>query len=638
MPADRRFRIDAIFRGIDRVSRPINRMQARIGRFTRAAVRGLRNVDRVTGRIARAIGTGLRRALMAATVALVAFRAIINRTVDDLDELAKQSKRLDFPIEELQQWTFAAEQAGINSETFSKSMDKFTKTLGEAKSGYGTMSENLKKTNPELLKQLKNTENVADALDLYIGAMRDSKSAAEKAALGATAFGRSGVKLVNLANLTETELAKLKKEMLANGVATLEQAEAAEKYNDTVNSMKLALGGFMRSVLMPIIPMLTKAAEKIREWVINNRELVAGKLLEWGRKIAENWDRIAYHAEKLATAVGVFMAIAGAVKVLTGVVTALNVVLAMNPLFLVLGLLAAGVILVITYWDELKEHFTAAFAVMDEDITSFKNKFINTWKSVKNFFIDMWNGITEVFEDAVNYLIQNGPISWIVAAVAHVMENWDTTVALYQGIWDSIVGVFDSAVNYLLETGPVKKLIKAVQWIRDIWNATPGFFGEIWVGIIDNFSRGLAILKNKLAPLIGWVKAGWTAISGFFKGIWDGIVSQFTRGVALLKKTFAPLFAFFKGVKQQKDALVARQIGEVDFGRTEKEVIEGEGLFDEGKPEPQVQSFEERIARKIVENRESSKAEITIKDETGKAEVTKGSLSDDVSLEPSGAF
>ena len=53
---------------------------------------------------------------------------------------------------------------------------------------------------------------------------------------------------------------------------------------------------------------------------------------------------------------------------------------------------------------------------------------------------------------------------------------------------------------------------------------------------------------------------------------------------------------------------------------------------------PQMVSPQARVARTIEETRQTSSAEVTIKDQTGRAEVTRGSLGPLINLQPSGAF
>ena len=53
---------------------------------------------------------------------------------------------------------------------------------------------------------------------------------------------------------------------------------------------------------------------------------------------------------------------------------------------------------------------------------------------------------------------------------------------------------------------------------------------------------------------------------------------------------------------------------------------------------PPVISPAERTARSIEEQRSTSTAEVTIKDDTGRAEVTGGTLGPGIKLQPTGTF
>ncbi|MCP4566691.1 MAG: hypothetical protein GY841_03815, partial [FCB group bacterium] len=57
-------RIEAIIAAVDRVTRPMSRMQQAVGRFTRRARRSMERIDRVTSRVARTIGKTLKIAIL----------------------------------------------------------------------------------------------------------------------------------------------------------------------------------------------------------------------------------------------------------------------------------------------------------------------------------------------------------------------------------------------------------------------------------------------------------------------------------------------------------------------------------------------------------------------------------------------
>lgn len=205
----------------------------------------------------------------------------------EMDELAKVSRAIDFPIEAMQEFQFAAEQSGVDMNLFRGALLKFTKNVGEAKGGYGSLATGLKRSNPQLLKQLKSTTNMADALDLYLAAIKEVPDASKKAALATAGFGRTGISMTNLANESGERLQALREQMRANGVVTAEQAALAEEFNDTMNRVKLTAIGVFRDVVMPLIPEAENLANEARQWAIENRGLIKTKVHEWLGKVKD---------------------------------------------------------------------------------------------------------------------------------------------------------------------------------------------------------------------------------------------------------------------------------------------------------------------------------------------------------------
>ena len=272
------FAIKTDFTAADKTGRVISGMQSRIMKFAARASMALRKIDRVTGRISQGLGRAMKWGAVAGGAALYGVFRVVNQTAEAMDALAKKTRAINFPIEQFQEFRFAAEQSGVKAELFDKSLTKFTKTVGELKGGYGAMYTALKKTNPALLKQLKSTEDVSAAFDLYLGAMRNTPGAMNKAALATAAFGRSGVDMINMANLSATELEKLRAQMRQNGIVTAEQAAKAEAYNDMMNRLGLTVKGFTVDVISPLLPKLTEMADKIRQWMVENRGLIKQKI------------------------------------------------------------------------------------------------------------------------------------------------------------------------------------------------------------------------------------------------------------------------------------------------------------------------------------------------------------------------
>jgi hypothetical protein len=376
--ASNRFSVAAVFSAVDKVTAPVSRMQNSVLRFSRRAEAGLRSVDRAMGKVTGALNAGFMRVAKwggaAAAAGIAATVVAMNRAADRADNLAKTTARLKFPIEEFQQWQFVAQQSGMDTAIFDKGLEKFTRTIGDAKVGTGALSTMLKNSNPALLKQLKSAKDSAAAFDVFIDAMRNTTDQSVKMAMAQAAFGRAGAKFVNVADTSADAVAALRREQVENGVVTAEQAAAAEAYNDALNSLKLSFTGVLQGALLPMLPAATKYIRLLREWIVENKALIQGKFLEFVHSakdaLMQLWDRIkdynqthdilgqaisafetitkviiflGTHGGKILAIVTAIYGLAAAVKIAKIGMIAFNFVVGLNPiLLLAAGILSAG--------------------------------------------------------------------------------------------------------------------------------------------------------------------------------------------------------------------------------------------------------------------------------------------------------
>jgi hypothetical protein len=278
----------------------MKRMAEKAGRAMKKAARFAVGLGRAAGRMAK---VGLLALAGAATAALVG----VTKMADGMDNLAKKTRAINFPIEEFQEFQFAFQQAGVDSQVFEKSLGKFTKNLGEAQGGYGAMVTALKKTNPQLLKQLKTVDSTSEAFEMYIDEIRKAPTAAKKAALASAAFGRAGLEMINGANLSSEALAELRGQMRENGVVTAEQAAKAEEFNDMWNRVKLTLLGTLRDVIAPMLPKMTEFLNMMREWVVQNKGLIRQKMQKFFKAVWENAKKLFFWVKKNIPAIKEFL-------------------------------------------------------------------------------------------------------------------------------------------------------------------------------------------------------------------------------------------------------------------------------------------------------------------------------------------
>lgn len=574
----KRFSIEAVFKAVDKMTAPVSKMQNRVKKFTRGMGRNLRRLNRQVGKLTGALGRGAVRVAKfgGAILGAVGTATVVamNRVADAADKLAKQSRRLQFPIEDLQEWKFVAEQSGVSTELLDKSLGAFTKRLGEARGGQGPLVSGLKKLNPVLLEQLKRTDSVADAFSIYVDAMRAADSATEKAALANAAFSRSGLDLVNISNNSADAIKALRLEQRQNGNITMRQAMAAEAYNDAVNSLKRALAGLLNSVILPMLPAITKTVGKWREWVVANKELVQVKVrgfvekvkngikslvravVEFNNKyniadkIGEGLDLLVRFGRFMAENSGLIMKLVGSLAALsvilqavTAAMTVANIVMAANPVGLVVIAIAALIAILaaaVIWWDEIKAAMVSvAFAIASRVASAFE--------SIKGVFAS----VPEAFKSAMSAMAS--PVGWLMDAVSLIMSAWSPLGDFFSNLWGGVTDMFGSALNVITD-------------------------------IVD-------MVVGKVAEIIDTISSIGSGVAEFF-----------------------------------------------GFGDDDGDEQQANTARNGARRTTQVVSPQDRVARSIEERRTTSTAEVTIKDDTGRAEVTRGQLGRGLSMTRSGAF
>lgn len=161
-------------------------------RMSRAFARASRGLAGLTRKI------GSTRTAFVALAGATALGFAIKRSIDFTEQIGKQADAIGISTATLQRYRFAAQLSGISTEALDKGLKNFTKAIGEARVGTGTMITILRKANPALLEQLLATNSVEEALLLYNDAIADAGNATDRAALSSAGFARAGKDMVIL--------------------------------------------------------------------------------------------------------------------------------------------------------------------------------------------------------------------------------------------------------------------------------------------------------------------------------------------------------------------------------------------------------------------------------------------------------
>lgn len=166
-----------------------------------------------------------------------------NEALQVADSIGKVADSIGVSTTFLQQYQFAAQQAGLTTEEFNKGMQNFTKMVGQAQLRTTEAGRTLEK----LGVQVKNADGtVKNAEEVFVDlfhALDNVGSEFEKAAIASDLMGRAGVKMIVMGK----DGAEAMQDLAAStsGVFDEETVRRAEAFNDAMNRLK-------RQVLEPL--------------------------------------------------------------------------------------------------------------------------------------------------------------------------------------------------------------------------------------------------------------------------------------------------------------------------------------------------------------------------------------------------
>ena len=226
----------------------------------------MKAVEKASGDLNRQFSV-LKNAAVAlgAALAIRQFVQFTQAALDTADAVAKAADSIGLSTDALQEYQVAAGLSGVATEKFDAAMQKFTRSVGDARAGTGTLVTMLKDSDAAFLEQIKTAGTMDQALDLMFKKLAETENAFDRNALAAAAFGRSGVALVNMLGDGVQGLEDMRQQAVDLGLVLEEDLiRQAEAVNDRMSLLKGAFDtGFARSVIEEFAQQFQLTADNI---------------------------------------------------------------------------------------------------------------------------------------------------------------------------------------------------------------------------------------------------------------------------------------------------------------------------------------------------------------------------------------
>ena len=396
-----------------------------------------------------------KKALVAVTAAAAAAAAALGKLMLDAgkfaDDLITVSNKTGISVQQLQELQYAARFVDVEVETMTGSMNKLTRTMDDARDAMLTgkineQAEAYQALGVEIVNADGTLRNNKDVFYEVIDALGKVTNETERDSMAMTLFGKSATELNPLIKAGSAELNRLSKEAHAVGAVVGDDAVSAlGQFDDNMQTLQASTQGLMNEALAALTPMINDLVNALKDnmpaiiegikgfiqFVIDNGPMIisviggiAAGLLAWN---------------VVSMVQGMIVAIKGWTVATEGMTLAqklLNIVMAANPIGIIITLIASLVAGLIILWNT------------NEDFR----------KAIQKIFGDIVKTISGAVDNIVKFFTVTIPetLSNVGKWFSDIGKN------IVKGVWDGIKGM--------------------AGWLGD---QIGGFFGGIVDGVKD---------------------------------------------------------------------------------------------------------------------------------------------------------
>ena len=198
------------------------------------------------GREAATVGSSLRNVFATAFAGLsaAAFVNSIKSVLEEADKIGKMAQSFGVAAEDLSALTYAAQLSDVSLESLGTALKKISVNAADAAQGTGEAKGAFKALGIDVKDasgKVKSADKLIGEIATRFEGMRDG---ANKTALAVAIFGRAGADLIPMLNEGSQGLEQMRSEAEKFGlIISTETAEAADKFNDDVDRLSLAVKG-----------------------------------------------------------------------------------------------------------------------------------------------------------------------------------------------------------------------------------------------------------------------------------------------------------------------------------------------------------------------------------------------------------
>ena len=452
-------------------------------------------------------------------VAIGGLTTLAKGAIDAADNLNDLSQRTGVSVESLSRFGAAANDSGSSVDEVAKAMGKLSKSIVDPASKANEALKSIGVSATDASGKIRPMDDVMLDIADRFAKMPDG---AQKTALAMELFGKSGMNLIPMLNQGRDALSKY------NATITTEGAQAADKFNDSLNEIARVVAGPFNQAVTALLPLITQIAQGVAGAITAFSQLpqpVQGVILVVGG-LAAAFIALAPAITAIITIGPALAGLAAGFAALGPIVAGLGTVLAVvftGPVGIAALVIAAG-IAIYAFRDKIGAAFTAIGEYFKQLPAGFQSFFIDPLVEGFKLLMEMINTtfiqpVKDAFAAVLRFINVNfvqpiqtafsGLVESIKTIFTKVVEFFDVNFVKpiqdhFNKLIESIKTIFSKVVDFI--TAPFKAAFETVrgivnQILNSIGSAITSVVNAI-NGVIRGANQALARAKLPQIPLL----------------------------------------------------------------------------------------------------------------------------------------
>lgn len=250
------------------------------------------------------------------TAAAGSIFALVKNVSNIGDEINKSSEELGISTDALQEWRYAADQAGISNDELATSIRMFSRNIGQAVStGTGPFVDRMQQLGVALTDGTGKLKDNDTLLLEVADSLKNVKNASERGAIAQEFFGRSGLRMATFLSKGSAEVKLLRERAHELGlVLDNDTVNAAEEFNDRLSDVFQVVKAIKNQVGSALMPVMKEAALTFLDWSMINRDLIKQNLTKFLSQVIEYLKKLWEFGGKVSAAFEWFAKVCGSVE------------------------------------------------------------------------------------------------------------------------------------------------------------------------------------------------------------------------------------------------------------------------------------------------------------------------------------